>query len=592
MPYYNYTYGGKTLPFAKMAVTESPVYAEDKFTLQGTQYTFDFSGFLIVNQAGQRLTSAAEFGSALLALECAMTRPRQSLVIQWSDDGITWTTLYNFQVTAYGSDDNAWGPLPGDFKVTKFMGGRTGMYSWSVSAFQKTCFDSNCNASDYNSNAGGPILSITRRYQFDIDEVGLTTQTTTGKLTIMANPCVQYIGTPQPITADNFRYVVTPSLPQSFQRVAQSFTTSEDGRELSFSFKDQEMKYVFPTPITGGQANWSVRVEQLGALVTYSLSGRLGAPQDITKAAIIQQIANIALAKFPTSTQQAPLIYTVREITEDIYNNWVSFNIVAQQAAGGGTGYTPNFDVGLNTFTVNPPTNQNGNAWAIYPYGADANDNSGVIANPPVQFDTCTNFQGDDPTLPVSNTGSTGTLPSEGQGGSIQGEGAGTYTNLLSQQHTQSPYISYNERLSWEIDNRIVAFVPKTQGAATILQQTGTPQVTIIQAGYSVQYGQQPSDVQVPPQPFAVRMGAPLQIARFETEAPVPVGDGAWNRYTQRWMYVARMPQALTATNTTFPNPPAFEYPQCPQRPMQTDQQLAVTNMPALLNIPGNATPQ
>jgi len=554
MPYYQISYNGYQLPYVRSTITETPQYADDQITLEGTNYNFEFSGYLIGS------SNTAQFATNLDAMRCALTVPRENLLVQWSDDNSTWNTLYNFDSSNNNdaNSDNAWGPIPGDFKVNKVYGGRAAMYSYSIKVFQKSCCPS-------GQNTTNEILSVTRKWLFSIDGNGLTNQTVSGTLTIKSNLVAG--GSP----ADNYRYVVTPPLDTNFQRVSQSFTQSEDGRHLYFSISDQEVKYTLPPPITTGNANYAVKIQYQGGMVDISLSGKFSAAASIPKATILTAIFNLWAAKFPPPGGTPTVIYTAREITDDIYNNAISFNMTAQVGMANlpqsGASPAPYYSLGLSSIITSPP-GSNGSAELILPYGSSgtAGGSSGAIARPPSIYDNCTSTT---PGYPGVN-GSPGLTSQGGSGGT--GNPLSTYGNYpstagISTQHQNSPWIAYHEKMSWEIDNNIVYFTPKVEGEKPIIQQTGVPKVTCIQAGYSSQMCAQASDAAPPNAPFYLCSGsnpqAYMQNCFIEPSNPVIIGDGTVNRYTVHWRYV----MVLNNNIEILSDIPNLQYPNDPIRP-------------------------
>lgn len=562
MPYYQIEYNGFSLPYVRSTVTETPVYADDQITLEGTQYDLKFSGYL----AGA--TDTASFATMLSDMRCALSSPRQDLLVQWSDDNSTWNTLYDFDQTT----DNAFGPFPGTLEINKVYGGRACLYSWSVRVFQKTCFGNSCIASISNNE----VLSIVRRYDYDIDQNGLTTRRVSGTLTIRSNNVNS--GTP----VDNYRWVCTPSIPINFQRTGEHFSQSEDGRKLSFTFTDAEVKYTFPSPITDGNASFTAQVEYSGLKVNFSLTGRFSAPSDQPKSTILTAIFNLINAKFPASlSSQATFVWTAREFTDDIYNNAIAFNITGFYAAGVTATGTPNFNLGLDTFVVSPP-GSNGQSTAILPYGSDQSS-SGVISPPPGVYDNCTSpanqYAGTGqpynalPLLGSSNYGGSGSPPSS-TGPGTTGQGSG-----ISSSHQTNPWVAYHERFSWEIDNNIIAFCPKVKGQAPILQQTAMPSVTFIQAGYAQQMGSSPTLINPPTAPFYQgTSNAVMQNCYVSPAVPDGIGDGSVNRYTIHWRYVMRL--AVTVNSVT--DIPQLAYPSDPRRPSGPANSIDLSGQDAL----------
>lgn len=531
MPYHRITYNGFTFGYVRMNVTETPVYADDHLTLEGTNYQFEFSGTLCASGSAW---TVAQFQTALEDMRCALAEPRGALSVQWSEDNSSWTTDWNFP--AYGGNagngaDMSWGPFPGELRIVKMIGGRSALYGWSIRCFRKDCFGGDCSL----ESTSNPILSMVRRWQHDIDGSGYTTRTCSGRLVVQASTT-----TP----ADSYRDICVPALPTNFKRERQSFTQSEDGRVLDFSVVDQEVKWTLPWPISEGNVNWTVRIEEMGMRVVFVLSGRLAAPPSIAKSTIFQQVLAIASVKFPINGP-SPLFFDQREISEDVYGNSISFMIQAWTSAGQAQGSTnpslPNLYTGLNSFGVAPVTNS-GQAYPITSYGGDQNDNSGVIAPPPYVYDACGAGL-------ASSGANTGGIQSYWPGGGLSGSPPNSGTPVqssnsgVSQGHITAMFVAVHERVSFEVDNGLVVFPAKVKGQNPIVQQAHPPITTIIQAGYASRYAQSIQDVPQPNPPMIVPDGTTVRCQQFfvEPQTPQPVGDGLTNLYTVSWRYILKL---------------------------------------------------
>jgi hypothetical protein len=279
----------------------------------------------------------------------------------------------------------------------------------------------------------------------------------------------------------------------------------------------------------------------------YALSGRFEAPASVSKQSIMQQIGNLAVSRFSAAQAGAGALsfwYESRELVEEIYSNAVSFNITATSATGYGgqpDGSTGLF-TGLQNFGLKPP-GSTGQSQAIGPYGGDGTDyTSGVIAAAVAPFDTCKQTSGgggpgggggngvnQPPNLPP---GTVGYLPNTAPppGGTM-----GILNNNVSEDHLSAPYLAWHEVISYEIDNRIIALIPKQDGGVTVLQKTGTSQLTTIQCGYATRMGVPP----VPAQPLK----GPYDMIQSAYIAPAgrePIGNNPYDVFTLEWRYVIR----------------------------------------------------
>lgn len=535
-------------PFTILDVSASVVYADDHISVVGTQYVFSISGVLQSLQNFSTTSNSSSLDFMMRAMREALAIPRKTFQVIWSTtatqsgpgQGVPSGSQYipysftgasggAFNATAIGIDVN-WGPKPGELKFTKFSGGLAAMYTWSVSVMVKECFGSQCALMGLNT----AILSIVTKYQTTVDGDGLCTRNLSGKLLITSGSVAAGK------SADSFRFQITPPIPTNYRRSNQNFEQSEDGRELTFSITDVEMIYTLPTPITDGQAVWSIELADLGAIVNYSLTGWFSAAASQNKSTILTVIANLVQAKFPISDPS--LIFMGRTLSESIYDkNRIDFNVTAQGTAGNvaGSSGVSNFAVGLTSLTKSPP-DTNGQSTVIYPDGGDAQSPPGIFAPAPVPWDACM------PNNPLQSIGqaTSGTVPNKITGPPTSAEGNTTAPNQM-----QPRWMAYKETISYEIDNRIAIFYPKQTGKAPYAQQTGNPRVNVIQAGYAVRAAATSAQGPVAPLPFGTQPGGKSNFtvtnSFLQADVPDPIGDGSLNRYAIHWRFVS--------TKTTTP---------------------------------------
>lgn len=582
MPYYQISYNGFLLPYVKTDVTEDPQYADDKFTNEGTNYNFNFSGFILGNTV-QGLATLMEQARCNLSVVAA------PFFVQWSEDGLTWTKLWDFEPESKGTptpgdtSDQAFGPIPGPLRFVQITGGRAALYTWSVRCFRKNCYASNC---DLGISKVNEVLSVTIRYSHSVDTNGVTTRTISGKLKLRSTLVINQAFGSKP--ADAYRNYIYPPIPTNFQRTQANYQQSEDGRDLLFSFTDEEKLFTFPVPVTGGQVSFGVRYEELGMIIRYSLTGTFSAPRSISKLALIAQVLLLVLNRIPLTI--AGVIFDQREFTEDVYNNSISFNIGAYSVAGviAGAAIPTNANgllPGVTTFGIAPPGSTIP-PWAIGAYGGDKNLDSGVIAYPPLQYDNCTFGPGQNQ-LPANSS----TLPQA----SGQNKGSKTPTSTAfpspntgpSQQHISAPWIAFHEEISYEVDNGLRTFYPKTQGAKPIMQQVHNPSVTVVQVGYARRFAETVSSSSPTlPSPNPPILGSAgnntgqVLQSSVQNATPDPVGDGTYNLYTSRWRYVMRLTDSSYANGIDGLN---ISYPADPRRTNSKPVKL-----PLLANISPN----
>lgn len=521
------TYGATpyTFPFTSLDVESTVVYAEDGFTNIGVKYVFTVSGWIGGNTQN-------DLNTQIDMMETNLRTPRQPLSIQWSGDGNA--TLYSFDGT--GSDLD-WGPKPGDLQLIRFYGGRSAMYRWNVTVTSK---ELQCGSQTIPT----PVLAITWKFANDIDINGLTTRTTTGTLVVTSSSVMS--GSP----ADSFRFVITSALglPLWFQRINERFEQSADGRVLFFTIVDKEKQWTFPTPVTNGNVTWLMRIPQLNSgnqyLADYVLSGWFETSTSHSKFELWQCVINLIVLKY--SLVQGTLIPGERTIKEDVYNNRIDFTITAQGTVDIKAGGIINYNTGINSFFIAPP-GSNGQPLTPGAYGGTDNLSSGVPIQAPVDFDACSG-QGTSYQLKSAQGGQQGqtNVPINGSRGQpLASQPSANSTAGASNTQINTPFIAFHETISYEVDNHIAVFAPKTANANTILQQTAMPTTTIIQAGYFKQVAPNATKVSGPNKPIKQAPDALMKTSYVSPAIPEPIGDGSVNCYTLNWRYVMAVQSVL-----------------------------------------------
>lgn len=521
------TYGGFTFPYAKVSITEQTRLSDDGSTPIGTTFQFSISGFL--NDDGGGLLNQ------LLLMRGNLTQPRKDFIIQWND-GTSWISLWSFT----GGDD-AFGPVPGQLNIKQVSGGRCAFFTWSCEVFKKQCFGSDCSL----QNPGNDVLSLSRQWDHAVDEAGYTTRTVSGILRVKKNATT---------TADSWRYLVIPDVPGWYKRASQTFTQSADGMELTYSIVDQEQHWTLPKPVVKGHAVYSVRFNPLGMMVTHTLSGEFTAGSSASKYDLYSAMVDLLLAKFPNynGTGSGPqLLFSTIDISESIYENSITFHISGDVAGGG----DQDFNSALLRFYVAPP-HSDGSAQAPNAYGSTGSGfSSGIIAPRVVPYDACgVNAGPGAPTVPSLPVGtgsvpipSTSGVPGNPTAAARPNTPSPTPSDSVSTDHAGRPYLEYKETLSYEIDNRIATFSPKKDDSDSkpFIQRTGTPLMTIVQAGYWIRATKDNTPFQIPkpygynesggPQPKFVILSSSISPQNAE-----PMGASGWFRCTMHWRFVIR----------------------------------------------------
>jgi hypothetical protein len=541
-------YNGFRFPFTTMQVIEGPLWASDGATQIGTQQTFKISGWLTAGgpEGLQALKQMAQ---------CELMQPRKSFYVDWAKDSVsgannsedakTGTRLYETyrRVGPYYDIDN--GPKPGPLIFDAIVGGRAVHYTWSLTATMKNCYGPDCAL---KPNTESDILAITRRFTSTIDQNGLTTRQVSGELIIR--------GAPKDIrdypSADAFRPFIDVATPFNFQRVSESFDQSPDGRVLTYAIVDQERIWTYPDPITDCEVTWNISIPPVistktsdiaSLITTFTLSGYMGAPRLVSKATIINRIIGLLAAKEAAITAAAPtvLIRHAHNISESVYGNRIAFQFTILVPGGVLLG-TNAVNVGLKTINVAPPLST-GTTHRVGVYGGDANGDSGIVAARFQNYDAC-----DKPAPLAGNANNPGLIPRPGSGAKqppVDPSSFPQLSNGISDTHGRTPFFSFRETISYEVDNGIIVFDAKKKDQAPLAQQTHMPKVTVIQAGYFTVAAKNSADVPPPPLPFFDKDKGYMLMAHVTPDNPIAIGDGEYNLYSVHWRYIMR-PMAAT----------------------------------------------
>jgi hypothetical protein len=520
-------------PFNKLDVDTQPVYASDGIQQEGLAYTFAVSGMLVGDTPAELVAQICDMKRYL------GTRGLRFKVVQ--DDGYTPVVVYQIDSNL----DVRWGPHPGPVHFTRFAGGIAASYTWSLYAVCKECFlpGGTCGVIPFSPSA--LIISLTTKWDHHIDESGQTTRSVSGKLRIKSGRISSTPG----YTADSFRGFCQVPIPQFYRQTSLAFSCSEDGTELTWSQSMQEMCNTLPNPITAGDADFSIRLQDTGLLAYYSLSGFFEAPITISPLVILQCISDLLDSKIGTTlTTTNPAIPITQEITHTkMYErNRFSFSFTGTFGIQGQAGYDPNFYAPLfKTLTTDPP-NSTGVSKYIGPYGGDK-ENPQTAMLPYFTNDACESVL-----KPMSGAISPTTdpaSPSQYPQSSFPVPQPGGQTTA---DHLADPYIAYHEEVHYDLDNGIVAFYPKKSAVGPVFQQTSNPVLRVIQAGYAVRYASDSQKIlKALPMPIIsqTKGNGVVRESSIIPSSPEPIGTGSFQRYTIHWRYVMESASKLLSSS-------------------------------------------
>lgn len=505
------TYDGYTFPYSRLSVEDRPVYASDGRTLIGTETNLTVDGTIVAS-------SAENFLTEINKLRAAASRARKTLTV-----GIG-AALY-FSVTA-DTDDN-WGPKPQPLQLNQFTGGLAASYTWRVQTFTKYCFGAIGSPARARAALGLTIMSLTRTYNHVIDPNGLCTRIVSGTLIVRKKNS----------PSDALRALVTPPIPKYFKRIGQRFQQSEDGRTLTFSFTDQEQHHTLPKPITTGEATFSIRVDEKGAIARFTLSGHFEAPPSVSTRVLTQAVVNLVESRFDVNDDS--IIFDTQEIREAVYGNRIDFSFSAMT---GGDFLVRRGKIMQTTFLGKKPPGSDGNAQSIGPYGS-----SGVRGGDFPIFEACDGDAAISEGIPASGL----FVAPSGAGAPTPAQSTQPQASFpnISKDHKIAPYLAYHERISYEWDNAIRVFPVKStkSNVNPVVQQAHHPTLRVIQAGFATRAAPtiKPNLGPKVPKPIVSKGDGVILHISIQPSVPELIGNGKHSMFTIHWRYVMEMTRTV-----------------------------------------------
>lgn len=511
-----FTYGSLTLTEHRVSIREDFVYDSDDRTLLGTTYTVTVSGII-------SHTSTDTFRVKLLQLREQLAKNAQRLRIYDAEFAVT---ILDLDPAASGGEAavHDYGPRVTQFQVSELAGLRSAHFFWQATAFRKDC-------GPQLQGAVSNVLSIMRTYSYSIDVAGYATRSVAGTLKV----------TKQGGCADAYRALVTPPCPTRFRRIQQQFSTSPDGRTLTFNVVDQEIYASLPTPIADGEATWAIRIADLGARVFYVLNGRFKGGPSTPKSQLFAQVLALVQSRFPLADPS--LIFEEASVDDAVYDNEISFSIVASGVIGSLTNQTQIFNSVFKGM-LTPPPNSNGVTFLPGPYG-DLPGSPHIAPLFPLS-DACSLAFPAITTSPVSIQASSGEGVSIPAGGGYNDQ---VVQDGVSAQHLKTPFVEYIEQIGYHFDYKVSRLDRKADAATPIpdpeFTRSSLPSVIATQVGCMKVMAQSAADLPKPPQP--IWLSGVLRESFVMPDCGQPIADGVWKRFTVHWRYVIEWTSYVSA---------------------------------------------
>jgi hypothetical protein len=548
-------YNGVQLEYNHLTFTQRPVIDTDDRSIMYIETTYNIRGII----TGDATTLPDE----LLQKRKDLSVPGATLWISEVEilNGATVSTndVVDSSDDASDAREVNYGPIPGLFQVTQIPGGSLAIYQWSVIV---------------NEPAGGANETIKNDHQgftftssYVVDQDGFTTRTVQGKLvvTLAKVPAAQY-------RVALFKLFTLPGT--EWRRLSQTAQVNEDGRTMSFSIQDREVQASLPTPVSGGEATYSTSIMPKTLMVEFSLAGTFSGGPEVAKSDIHKQIIALAAVKVPfwdkllnnSPTGKRTFLQGVT-LTESIYaTNEISFRI------WGTWPWERDLTKPLANMFVPPPSQgdapkvpdaDGATADSHVFYSDKRNDPNGDMA--PVKLlanNTQTALTG-----VTGGTGGTGTpslfgnLPAAGGGAGAAAAAVATTSKPgtdLSTDQVESPYIRYNEVISYEYDEGRCVLMPKDTATGPYTQQSRPRRLIIIQSGYAIRWGDEPN-IPTPILPKNQRAMFRVNITRMVVQDISP-----WiKQHEAHWCYTYQyIDKAVPGKSLAkMPNDPRFAKP-------------------------------
>lgn len=524
------TYNGYAMTNARISIREQFVYDSDERTLIGTQYGITVQGWI-------NGTSTDSFRMNLLTARAALSQSYKQLTVK---DAAAGVTILDLNPDSYSGESSVhdYSPKVVDLTISEIAGLQAARYTWSAEAFRK-----DCGALLAGAVAG--ILSIQRTYSYSIDAAGYATRAVAGTL-----KCTR-----QAAPADQYRSLVDPPLPTRFRPIQKQFSQSPDNRTLTFNVVHQELFATLPTQIPEGEATWGVKIADMGARIFYVLNGRFRGGPTTPKSSLFQALLDLVNSKFPLT--DPTLIFEEASVDDTVYDNEISFSIVASGVIATLSNSTQIFNSLFKGMTI-PPPKSNGQSFNPGPYGALPG--TPHIAKGQPFVDACSGLPAQDVVAPQS-------IETSVEDG-IAIPGGGGWSDVVTQdgagpQNLLTPFVDFEERIAYHFDYKVSAMDRKDDGAdptgqGPLFVAASRPSLVAVQAGYLKVYAKSSLDIPNPPEPIWGSAGQLLSSV-ITPDAGQPVADGIWKLYTVHWRHViayATYMSTNSAGNIRVPSDP------------------------------------
>lgn len=380
----NFSYNGLSFvgPMISSKVSIQPVRGDDDRTVIYNNITVQIHGSFDVGFCGQTTATLNMAGTKYLAdieeIRMMLSQDGKPLIF---DDKV----LQKFHVNTGASDpfnviDVNYGPRVGELSIEPIMANRAFEIVWSVTCAVGVCPEfsgGSPNGSFAKTWSVGDVRQVSYGVSWTGDMKGYSTRVVSGFLEIVQCPQVESTPGKISLSADDYRELVTISLPLAFRRTASEYTLNERKDRITFAVRDEEIQSpnAYPRDVTDISVQHTVGVGSQTAFfkAASTISGYCEVANPYGSSLAWARVFPIIAARINSARSQSGGIFLSDvKITEDLFGRSVTFSISYWKLGTSPSG----FIAASGMFT---PTDDTWSEWRDSMYGPDdVTNNAGL----------------------------------------------------------------------------------------------------------------------------------------------------------------------------------------------------------------------
>jgi hypothetical protein len=278
---------------------------------------------------------------------------------------------------AYNLVDVAYGPRVEVTSIEPIMSNRAFEIVMSITCAVGVCPELNGAGAPSGGIAKswsiGDIKQVVYTVAWSGDHRGYSTRVVDGFMEIVQCPSLQPFPGILTLTADDYRELMTVSLPEGFRRIGNDYTLNERKDRVKFSIRDEEIASpnAFPPDVVDISIQHTVAVGAQNAFhkAMSTLSGYCEVANPYGSALAWERVFPIIAGRINAARSQSGGIFLSEiRITEDIYSRSVSFSISYYKLGTSPAGF-------LSAAAMFTPTTDVWSGWRASMYGPDESTN-------------------------------------------------------------------------------------------------------------------------------------------------------------------------------------------------------------------------